>query len=90
MFRATKRPSHSADVGGFRIELRRRAEDSAALRALTRICPSACFRFGESDRIEFSSENCTLCGTCRRVCGATGEIAWFAPERIGAPARRLA
>ncbi|MBN9887952.1 hypothetical protein [Salipiger abyssi] len=87
MHRAAKRPSHSAHVGGFRIELRRRAEDSAALRALTRICPSACFRFGAGDRIEFSSENCTLCGTCRQVCGATGEIAWFAPDRIAASPR---
>lgn len=64
-----------------RIELRRRAEDSAALRALTRICPGACFRFGAGDRIEFRPDSCTHCGTCRTVCKGTGEIAWVAVTR---------
>lgn len=64
------------EPGAPRIILRRRAQDSAALRAMTRICPGACFRFGARDRIEVSPESCLRCGTCRTVGEATGEIEW--------------
>lgn len=67
------------------IRIRRRAEDSAALRVLTRICPSGCFRFAEDGRVEVSAEGCRDCGICRTVCRATGEIEWsFLPAGLGA------
>lgn len=78
MSAAQPRPAQRSEP---RIELRPRSEDSAALRALTRICPAACFRFGAGDRVEFRAESCTFCGTCHKVCRATGEIAWSLAHR---------
>lgn len=53
-----------------------RAIDSAALKALTRICPGACFAFDATERVAFSPATCQGCGICRRVCEATGEVRW--------------
>ena len=58
------------------IRLVPRATDSAALKALTRICPGSCFTFDAAERVAFSPVTCQGCGTCRRVCEATGEIRW--------------
>ncbi len=54
--------------------------DSAALKALTRICPAGCYTFDEADRVQIASDGCMECGTCRVVCQATGEIEWSYPR----------
>ena len=58
------------------IRLVPRTTDSAALKALTRICPGSCFTFDAAERVAFWPVTCQGCGTCRRVCEATGEIRW--------------
>jgi len=66
--------------GGPRIRIRARAEDSAALRALTRLCPAGCYHFGQDDRVILLLNGCLECGTCRTVCQGTGEVEWTYPE----------
>lgn len=62
-----------------------RPTDSAALKALTRICPGQCFSFDAGERVAFLPEGCVLCGTCKRVCDATGEVRWAAPSKTPDP-----
>ena len=61
---------------GWRVKLRRQWRDSAALKALTRICPARCFRFDAQDRVALDPASCTLGGHCIAVCRGTGEIIW--------------
>ncbi|MCV6596987.1 MAG: ferredoxin family protein [Mangrovicoccus sp.] len=67
------------DEGRPNIRIIPRAEDSAALRALTRLCPANCYHFGEDDRVVLLLDGCLECGTCRTVCAATGEVEWTYP-----------
>ncbi|WP_116133779.1 ferredoxin family protein [Tropicimonas sp. IMCC34043] len=68
-----------AGAGRPHIAINRKPEDSAALRALTRICPAGCYSFNDDGLVEISAEGCLECGTCRIVCNATGEVVWSYP-----------
>ncbi|QEW20039.1 ferredoxin-like protein FixX [Marinibacterium anthonyi] len=68
------------DEGRPHISIKQKEVDSAALKALTRICPAGCYAFGDDGRVEIASDGCMECGTCRVVCQATGEIEWSYPR----------
>lgn len=68
------------DEGRPHIRINQQASDSAALKALTSICPAGCYSYDEAGRVEIASDGCMECGTCRVVCQATGEIEWSYPR----------
>ncbi len=53
---------------------------SAALLALTRVCPAKCYELTESGKVEATVDGCLECGTCRVLCEASGEIEWNYPR----------
>jgi ferredoxin like protein len=50
------------------------------LLSLVRACPAACYSQNEKGQVEVSTDGCLECGTCRVICGPSGEIQWQYPR----------
>jgi ferredoxin like protein len=69
-------------VDGGRPHIQVRAHDmpSPLLLSLTHVCPAGCYSQADSGQVEISVDGCVECGTCRIVCGPSGEITWNYPR----------
>ncbi|PKU24636.1 ferredoxin family protein [Telmatospirillum siberiense] len=68
------------DAGRPHITVRPHDTPSAALLALTRICPAGCYSQADGGQVEIASDGCMECGTCRVLCGESGDIEWNYPR----------
>jgi len=62
------------------IVVRPHVTPSKNLLALTKTCPAGCYSQNEQGQVEIAVDGCLECGTCRVVCGPTGEITWRYPR----------
>jgi ferredoxin like protein len=53
---------------------------SKALLSLTKACPAGCYDVNDQGQVEISVDGCLECGTCRVICGPSGEIEWSYPR----------
>lgn len=68
------------DGGRPHIAVREHEKPSPALLSLTRVCPAGCYTTNDKGQVEISVDGCVECGTCRVVCGPSGEITWNYPR----------
>ena len=68
------------DTGRPHIKIRPHEKPSKALLSLTHVCPAGCYNTTESGQVEISVDGCLECGTCRVLCGPTGEVEWSYPR----------
>jgi ferredoxin like protein len=68
------------DTGRPHIRVKPHTTPSAALMALTNVCPAHCYDVNDRGQVEITPDGCLECGTCRVVCTATGEIEWTYPR----------
>ena len=68
------------DAGRPHIKVRAHDKPSKALLSLTRVCPAGCYSQTENGQVEISVDGCLECGTCRVLCGPTGEVEWEYPR----------
>ena len=71
---------YQVDAGRPHITVTPHDKPSAALLALTRVCPAKCYELTESGKVEATVDGCLECGTCRVLCEAAGEIEWNYPR----------
>jgi len=71
---------YQVDAGRPHITVTPHDKPSAALLALTRVCPAKCYELTESGKVEATIDGCLECGTCRVLCEASGEIEWNYPR----------
>ncbi len=71
---------YQVDAGRPHITVTPHDKPSAALLALTRVCPAKCYELTESGKVEATVDGCLECGTCRVLCEASGEIEWNYPR----------
>lgn len=68
------------DGGRPHIKVRPHQKPSKALLSLTHVCPAGCYSQTEGGQVEVSVDGCLECGTCRVLCGPTGEVEWEYPR----------
>ena len=68
------------DAGRPHISVKPHEVPSAALMALTRICPAGCYGLNDSGQVEITPDGCMECGTCRVVTQGTDDIEWSYPR----------
>lgn len=68
------------DTGRPHIKVRPHDVPTAGLLALTRACPAGCYSLNDRGQVEIASDGCLECGTCRVICGASGDIEWNYPR----------
>lgn len=68
------------DAGKPHIKVREHTVPSAALLALTTVCPARCYETNEKGQVEITPDGCMECGTCRVLCEASGEVEWNYPR----------
>jgi ferredoxin like protein len=68
------------DGGRPHIQVKEHEKPSALLLSLTRVCPAGCYAKNETGQVEVSVDGCVECGTCRVLCGPSGEITWNYPR----------
>jgi ferredoxin like protein len=71
---------YRVDAGRPHIKVRPHVTPSKALVSLTHTCPAGCYATNESGQVEISVDGCLECGTCRVVCGPSGEVEWEYPR----------
>jgi ferredoxin like protein len=68
------------DGGRPHIQVAPHQKPTPALLSLTRVCPAGCYSKNDAGQVEISVDGCVECGTCRIVCGPTGEVVWNYPR----------
>jgi len=68
------------DAGKPHIKVKDHDVPSAALVSLVTTCPAACYTLTEQGKVEIVPDGCMECGTCRVVCGPSGEVEWNYPR----------
>ena len=68
------------DAGRPHIKVRPHDKPSAALLALTTVCPAKCYERNDKGQVEITPDGCMECGTCRVLCEASGEVEWDYPR----------
>jgi ferredoxin like protein len=68
------------DAGKPHIKVREHTVPSAALLALTTVCPAKCYEMNDKGQVEITPDGCMECGTCRVLCEASGEVEWNYPR----------
>ena len=68
------------DAGRPHIAVLPHDKPSAALVALTTVCPAKCYEMNDKGQVEITPDGCMECGTCRVLCEASGEITWEYPR----------
>jgi ferredoxin like protein len=68
------------DAGKPHIKVREHDVPSESLKSLVTTCPAACYSLNEHGKVEIVADGCMECGTCRVVCGPTGEVEWNYPR----------
>lgn len=68
------------DAGRPHIKVQPHATPSKRLLALLHACPAGCYSKTEDGKVEISVDGCLECGTCRVLCGPTGEVEWSYPR----------
>ena len=71
---------YKVDEGRPHIRVKPHTKPSEALAALVKICPAGCYSRGEGGQIEVTPDGCLECGTCRILCGDSGEVEWNYPR----------
>jgi ferredoxin like protein len=62
------------------ITVRPHTKPSKALLSLTKACPAGCYDLNDLGQVEISVDGCLECGTCRVLCGPSGEVEWSYPR----------
>jgi ferredoxin like protein len=62
------------------ITVRAHTKPSKALLSLTKACPAGCYDVNDLGQVEISVDGCLECGTCRVLCGPSGEVEWSYPR----------
>ena len=62
------------------IVVRPHDKPSKRLLALTRTCPAGCYSLNDHGQVEVAVDGGLECGTCRIVCGPSGDIEWRYPR----------
>ena len=68
------------DTGRPHIKVAPHEKPSKRLLSLVRICPACCYETNDEGQVEVSADGCLECGTCRVLCGSSGEIEWSYPR----------
>lgn len=68
------------DAGRPHITIREHDKPSPTLLSLTKVCPAGCYEQNAQGQVEVSVDGCLECGTCRVLCGPSGEIQWSYPR----------
>ncbi len=68
------------DAGRPHITVLPHDKPSAALVALTTVCPAKCYEMNDKGQVEVTPDGCMECGTCRVLCEPSGEISWDYPR----------
>lgn len=68
------------DAGRPHITVHPHEKPSAALVALTTVCPAKCYEMNDKGQVEVTPDGCMECGTCRVLCEAAGDISWDYPR----------
>ncbi|MGZ2505051.1 ferredoxin family protein [Rhizobium leguminosarum] len=74
------RNRYVVDSGRPHIKVLKHLFPSPNLLALTQVCPAKCYQLNDRGQVTIVSDGCLECGTCRVLCGATGEITWKYPR----------
>ena len=68
------------DTGRPHIKLRPHEKPSPQMIALPTACPAGCYSLDDQGRVEIVPDGCLECGTCRVLCGESGEVDWNYPR----------
>ena len=68
------------DTGRPHIKVAPHTKPSKRLLSLVRVCPASCYALNEEGQVEITVDGCLECGTCRVLCGESGEIEWSYPR----------
>ena len=68
------------DAGRPHIKVRDHVQPSAALLALTRVCPAHCYDLNDRGQVEITADGCLECGTCRIMRAGSDDIEWNYPR----------
>lgn len=68
------------DSGRPHIKVTPHTTPSRRLLALLHACPAGCYSRNDSGQVEISVDGCLECGTCRVLCGPSGEVEWNYPR----------
>lgn len=68
------------DAGRPHIKVRPHDKPSAALVALTHVCPAGCYSTNDRGQVEVAPDGCMECGTCRVLTADSGDIDWNYPR----------
>ena len=68
------------DAGRPHIKVRPHETPSAALVALTHVCPAGCYSTNDRGQVEVIPDGCMECGTCRVLTADGGEVEWNYPR----------
>ena len=68
------------DAGRPHITVKAHTTPSAALVALTTVCPAKCYEMNDKGQVEVTPDGCMECGTCRVLAEADGDIEWNYPR----------
>jgi ferredoxin like protein len=68
------------DTGKPHIKVRLHETPSPALLALTKACPAGCYNLDDRGCVDIVPDGCLECGTCRVLCGESGEVEWNYPR----------
>lgn len=68
------------DAGRPHIKVAPHSKPSKRLLSLVHACPAGCYSQNDGGQVEVSVDGCLECGTCRVLCGPSGEIAWSYPR----------
>lgn len=68
------------DAGRPHIRIKAHEKPSAALQALTKVCPAGCYSTNDRGQVEVVPDGCMECGTCRILTADTGDIEWNYPR----------
>jgi len=71
---------YRVDAGRPHIQVKPHDKPSKALLSLTRVCPAGCYSLNDKGHVEITVDGCLECGTCRVLCGPTGEVVWTYPR----------
>jgi ferredoxin like protein len=71
---------YQVDQGRPHISVTPHEKPSAALLAMTSVCPAGCYAKNDQGQVEIVADGCMECGTCRILCETTGEVQWNYPR----------
>ena len=58
------------------ITVKPHTKPTKALLSLLHACPAGCYTQNDTGQVEVGVDGCLECGTCRVLCGPTGEVEW--------------